>query len=60
MYDNQYEGKIKGNRERRIKKRKRRKINLVVFSVLFLIILIFILRYFSIFPFSSNLYLLRG
>ena len=55
MYDNQYEGKIKGNRERRIKKRKRRKINLVIFSVLFLIILIFILRYFSIFPFSSNL-----
>lgn len=43
MYKNKHEGKMK------------RKKKLIIFSVLFLILLIFTLKYFSIFPFSSNL-----
>jgi len=55
MYENSLGNRIKRNKGRGTKKKKEKKIILIMFSVLLLVVLIFLLKYFGIFPFSSDI-----
>lgn len=55
MYENNLGQKIRRNKGRGIKKKKEKKVILIMFSVLLLVVLIFLLKYFGIFPFSSDI-----
>src|SRR5665648_1159769 len=53
MYENNLGESIRRNKRRGLKKKKDKKLILTMFSVLLLVALIFLLKYFGIFPFSS-------
>jgi LCP family protein required for cell wall assembly len=56
MYENNLEGKIRKSKKRRLKgKKNRRRLSPMIYFTLLLIILIVFLNYFGIFPFSSNI-----
>jgi len=55
MYENNLGESIRRDRGRRLKKKKDKKVILITFSVLLLVALIFFLKYFGIFPFSSDI-----
>jgi len=55
MYENSLGNRIRRNKERGMKKKKEKKVILIIFSVLLLVALIFLLKYFGIFPFSSDI-----
>lgn len=55
MYENNLGKRIRRNKGRGLKKKKGKKVILIMFSILLLIILIFLLKYFGIFPFSSDI-----
>lgn len=55
MYENNLGQRIRRNKGRGIKKKKEKKVILIMFSVLLLVVLIFLLKYFGIFPFSSDI-----
>ncbi|MEA2086531.1 MAG: LCP family protein [Candidatus Caldatribacteriota bacterium] len=55
MYENNLGENIKRGRRGRLKKKKDKKVILIMFSVLLLAVLIFLLKYFGIFPFSSDI-----
>jgi len=55
MYENNLGKSIRRDKGRRLKKKKEKKVILIMFSVLLLVVLIFLLKYFGIFPFSSDM-----
>jgi len=55
MYENSLGNRIRRNKGRGMKKKKEKKVILIMFSVLLLVALIFLLKYFGIFPFSSDI-----
>ena len=55
MYENNLGDRIRRNKGRGMKKKKEKKVILIMFSVLLLVALIFLLKYFGIFPFSSDI-----
>jgi len=55
MHENNLGERIRRNKGRELKKKKEKKIILIMFSVLLLVLLIFLLKYFGIFPFSSDI-----
>ena len=55
MYENSLGDRVRRNKGRGIKKKKEKKVILIMFSVLLLVVLIFLLKYFGIFPFSSDI-----
>jgi anionic cell wall polymer biosynthesis LytR-Cps2A-Psr (LCP) family protein len=55
MYENSLGERIRRNKGRELKKKKGKKVILIIFSVLLLVILIFLFKYFGIFPFSSDI-----
>jgi anionic cell wall polymer biosynthesis LytR-Cps2A-Psr (LCP) family protein len=55
MYENNLGESIRRNKRRGPKKKKEKKVILIMFSVLLLAVLIFFLKYFGIFPFSSDI-----
>ncbi len=55
MYENNLGENIRRNKRRGLKKKKDKKVILIMFSVLLLAVLIFFLKYFGIFPFSSDI-----
>ncbi|GAF90946.1 unnamed protein product, partial [marine sediment metagenome] len=55
MHENNLGERIRRNKGRGQKKKKEKKIILIMFSVLLLVLLIFLLKYFGIFPFSSDI-----
>lgn len=55
MYENNLGKSIRRDKGRRLKKKKEKKVILIMFSVLLLVVLIFFLKYFGIFPFSSDM-----
>jgi len=55
MYENNLGESIRRNKRRGLKKKKEKKVILIMFSVLLLVALIFLLKYFGIFPFSSDI-----
>ena len=55
MYENSLGDRIRRNKGRGMKKKKEKKVILIMFSVLLLVALIFLLKYFGIFPFSSDI-----
>lgn len=56
MYEDNYDGKIRKSKKRRLKvKKNRRRLSSMIYFTLLLIILIVFLNYFGIFPFSSNI-----
>jgi len=55
MYENNLGENIRRNKRRGLKKKKEKKVILIMFSVLLLVALIFLLKYFGIFPFSSDI-----
>jgi len=55
MYENSLGDRIRRNKGRGIKKKKEKKVILIMFSVLLLVTLIFLLKYFGIFPFGSGI-----
>jgi len=55
MYENNLGESIRRNKRRGLKKKKDKKVILTMFSVLLLVALIFLLKYFGIFPFSSDI-----
>jgi len=55
MYENNLGESIRRNKRRGLKKKKEKKVILIIFSVLLLAVLIFFLKYFGIFPFSSDI-----
>ena len=55
MYENSLGDRIRRNKGRGMKKKKEKKVILIMFSVLLLVALIFLLKYFGVFPFSSNI-----
>lgn len=55
MYENNLRESVRRNKRRRPKKKKGKKVILIVFSVLLLAALIFLFKYFGIFPFSSSI-----
>jgi len=55
MYENNLGEGIRRKKGRDLKKKKEKKVILIVFSVLLLVFLIFLLKYFGIFPFSSDI-----
>lgn len=55
MYENNLGKRIRRNKGRGLKKKKGKKVISIMFSILLLIILIFLLKYFGIFPFSSDI-----
>lgn len=55
MYENNLGKRIRRNKGRGLKKKKDKKVILIMFSILLLVVLIFLLKYFGIFPFSSDI-----
>jgi len=55
MYENSLGDRIRRNKGRGMKKKKEKKVILIMFSVLLLVALIFLLKYFGVFPFSSDI-----
>jgi LCP family protein required for cell wall assembly len=55
MDENNLGGSIRRNKKRGLKKKKEKKVILIMFSVLLLTALFFLLEYFGIFPFSSDI-----
>jgi len=55
MYDNNLGESKRRNKKRELKKKKEKKIILIIFTVLLLTALFFLLEYFGIFPFSSDI-----
>lgn len=55
MYENNLGESIRRNKRRGLKKKKEKKVILIIFSILLLAVLIFFLKYFGIFPFSSDI-----
>jgi len=55
MYENNLGKSIRRNKKRELKKKKGKKVILIMFSVLLLVALFFLLEYFGIFPFSSDI-----
>ena len=55
MHENNLGERIKRNKGRELKKKKEKKVILIMFSILLLVVLIFLLKYFGIFPFSSDI-----
>jgi LCP family protein required for cell wall assembly len=55
MYENSLGDRIRRNKGRGMKKKKEKKVILIMFSVLLLVALIFLLKYFGIFPFGSDI-----
>jgi len=56
MYENNLEGKIRKSKKRRLKgKKNRRRLIPMIYFTLLLVILVVFLNYFGIFPFSSNI-----
>lgn len=55
MYENNLGESIRRNKRRGLKKKKEKKVILIMFSVLLLAVLIFLLKYFGIFPFSFDI-----
>jgi len=55
MYENSLGNRIRRNKGRGMKKKKEKKVILIMFSVLLLVALIFLLKYFGIFLFSSDI-----
>lgn len=55
MYENNLGKRIRRNKGRGLKKKKGKKVILIMFSILLLVVLIFLLKYFGIFPFSSDI-----
>ncbi len=55
MYENSLGDRTRRNKGRGMKKKKEKKVILIMFSVLLLVALIFLLKYFGIFPFSSDI-----
>ena len=55
MYENNLRKSIRRNKKRELKKKKEKKIILIMLSVLLLAGLFFLLEYFGIFPFSSDI-----
>lgn len=55
MFDNNLGESKRRNKKRELKKKKEKKIILIIFTVLLLTALFFLLEYFGIFPFSSDI-----
>ena len=55
MYENRVGNRIRKNKTRELKKKNKKKVILIIFSVISLVVLIFLLKYFGIFPFSSDI-----
>ena len=55
MYENRVGNRIRKNKARELKKKNKKKVILIIFSVISLVVLIFLLKYFGIFPFSSDI-----
>jgi len=55
MYENNLKDKIRNSRKKRLLKKKNKKLVYIISYSLLIVILIFFLKYFGIFPFSSNL-----
>lgn len=55
MHGNNLGERIRRNKGRDLKKKKEKKVILIMFSVLLLVVLIFLFRYFGIFPFTSDI-----
>lgn len=55
MYENNLGDRIRRNKGRERKKKKEKKVILIMFFVLLLVVLIFLFKYFGIFPFSSDI-----
>lgn len=55
MYENSLGDRIRRNKGRGMKKKKEKKVILIMFFVLLLVALIFLLKYFGVFPFSSDI-----
>lgn len=55
MYENNLGESIRRNKKRELKKKKERKVILIIFSVLLFAALFFLLEYFGIFPYSSDI-----
>jgi len=55
MYKNNLGESIRRDKKRELKKKKEKKVILIMFSVLLLTALFFLLEYFGIFPFSSDI-----
>jgi LCP family protein required for cell wall assembly len=55
MYENNLKDKIKNSRRKRLSKKKDKRLIYIISYSLLIVILIFFLKYFGIFPFTSNL-----
>lgn len=55
MHENNLGERIRRSKGRGLKKKKEKKVILIMFSVLLLVLLIFLLKYFGIFPFTSDI-----